>query len=103
MTSSSRPTPAVATPGPVTVQIFHLAGCPHLERARAAVHEALAERAMAAAVEEIEGEYASPTVLVDGADVTGHLGELGTSCRLDLPTRALVLEALDRGPRGDSR
>lgn len=47
------------------------------------------------AVVERVGEYPSPSVLVDGADVMTPGTELtADACRLDLPTRSCVLAAL---------
>ena len=47
-------------------------------------------------VEEIVGEFASPTVLVNGHDVTGHIPAAHGSCRLDVPTEDQVIAALMR-------
>jgi hypothetical protein len=45
-------------------------------------------------VEELEGDYSSPTVLVNGVDVTGRPIGLEPLCRLDLPTEKQLREAL---------
>jgi hypothetical protein len=45
-------------------------------------------------LEELVGDYPSPTVLVDGRDVTGRPPAEVASCRLDLPTERQIREAL---------
>jgi hypothetical protein len=47
-------------------------------------------------VEELAGDYDSPTLLVNGVDVTGHprAPEGHMSCRLDLPSEEQILAAL---------
>jgi hypothetical protein len=49
------------------------------------------------------GAYASPTVLVDGADVMDPVRGMpsGHMCRLDLPTRERLLTALTARYTGD--
>ena len=44
--------------------------------------------------EEIEGPYPSPTLLIDGIDVTGRDPGTEPCCRLDLPTEEDILMAL---------
>jgi hypothetical protein len=46
-------------------------------------------------VQELEGAFASPTLLVDGVDVTGRPAVSEPSCRLDLPTREQILAAFN--------
>jgi hypothetical protein len=87
----------VATP--LSVQLLSLPGCPHVEQARVALHQALAEAATIATVEELVGSYPSPTVLIDGCDVvTGLPPASGACCRLDLPPAAQIAAVL-RGKR----
>ncbi len=80
------------------VQILHVEGCPNVVRAREVVRRALAEAGLSGSVrvEEMVGDFASPTVLVDGEDVTGQTPAMHGSCRLDLPTEAQVTAALRR-------
>jgi hypothetical protein len=58
------------------------------------VHAGLARADVAATVEEPEGAFPSPTVLVEGVDVTGRSVTDRSACRLDLPTEAGILAAL---------
>jgi hypothetical protein len=56
---------------------------------------------VSATVEEIEGPYPSPTLLINGADVSGRRAEVAPSCRLDVPGAGQILAALqirDRVP-----
>lgn len=78
----------------VRIQILHVPDCPLLGRARALVARCVAESAARVIVEEIEGPYPSPTLLVAGKDATGRGIDDAPSCRLDLPTDEQVLAAL---------
>lgn len=63
------------------------------------VQACLAELGLDTAVIERIGGYRSPTVLVNGVDVTSPAtGERvdGAACRLDLPSRDRILAAINR-------
>jgi hypothetical protein len=76
------------------VQILYLPDCPLVEPLRGLVRGALARCDLDAEIEEIEGPYASPTLLIDGVDVTGRPVSTGLACRLDLPTEEQICRAL---------
>lgn len=78
------------------IELLHTAGCPHAAAARSLLHSCLAELGIAAPIEEREGEYPSPTILVDGTDVMGRAEIEGAMCRLDLPTHDRIVAALTR-------
>lgn len=80
----------------VRVQILHVPDCALLEHARLAVEPALTATDIRASVEEMEGEYSSPTVLINGTDVAGRTAWLGAACRLDLPTDTQLRAALTK-------
>ena len=80
----------------IEVELRHLAGCPHTEAARELLHECLTELQLDVAVEDKEGEYPSPTILVNGEDVMGAPVSQAAACRLDLPTRQRLFLALRR-------
>jgi hypothetical protein len=82
----------------VRVQLLQVPDCPLALRVGAMLRECLRESRTPAQIEELEGPYPSPTVLVDGVDVvTGAAGPAGeVCCRLDLPTRTQILNALRR-------
>ncbi len=84
------------------VQILKVPGCPNAAQVRALVEEVLAGAGVRADIEELEGPYPSPSVLVDGVDVTGCPAGTRASCRLDLPSREQVLMALD-APRDNAQ
>lgn len=72
------------------VQLIYFTGCPHVELARAAVHEAISDH-HTAQLEELDVNddatphwaraWGSPTVLVEGRDVAGEEPSSGC-CRL---------------------
>jgi copper chaperone CopZ len=74
------------------IHLVYFDGCPNLEPARAALHEALAAERLDVHVEEIDStatdapewarDWGSPTILVDGTDLTGATRSSGASCRL---------------------
>jgi hypothetical protein len=83
--------------GPVQVQLLRVPDCPLAARVRTLLRECLDEASTPALVEDLEGPYPSPTLLVDGVDVvTGTAPSHEVCCRLDLPTRTQILNALQR-------
>ena len=82
-----------------TVQLFYVAGCPNVEAARILIRTCRERLAFEIAFEEYEGDYPSPTIRVDGVDVMGEAEEIsGRACRLELPTEARLMAALNRPP-----
>jgi hypothetical protein len=79
------------------VRLLSVPGCPHVEQARVALRRALADARITAPVEELVGDYPSPTILIDGRDVvTGAPPGSCACCRLDLPTAAQIAAVLRR-------
>jgi len=78
------------------IKLLSVPDCPLVESARSALKNGLAQTHVDATVEELVGDYSSPTILIDGFDVTGRSPELRNqaSCRLDLPTEEQILIAL---------
>jgi mercuric ion transport protein len=72
------------------IQLLHFEGCPNVDAARTAIRNALAAEKLEISVEEIDVERAdapewargwgSPTILIDGKDVTGQERTSTTSC-----------------------
>lgn len=85
---------------PITVHLLYVPDCPLIDRLRSTLHDCLARSGARVVIEEIEGPYPSPTLLIDGADVTGQALEQQPSCRLDLPTEDQILAALARASGG---
>jgi hypothetical protein len=78
------------------IEVLHTPGCPHADKTRTLLRCCLAELRLELPIEEREGDYPSPTMLVNGVDVMGQTDTEGAMCRLDLPTRDHVLAALTR-------
>lgn len=78
----------------VRIEVLHVPGCSRLEGVRALIDRAIAATGVNGTIEEVVGDYPSPTVLVNGIDVTGRPASSGAACRLDLPTNAQVGDAL---------
>lgn len=89
-----------------SVELLYFAGCPHVDAVRANLRAALEDPgawrewdlAAPETPDRLKG-YGSPTVLVDGTDVTGAAPAPGAalSCRADgVPTASVIREALDR-------
>lgn len=77
------------------VELITAPDCPHADATRGLIADCLAQLDVTTQVIETVGPYPSPTVLVDGEDVTGRpAGRDTDACRLDLPTREQVLAAL---------
>jgi hypothetical protein len=78
------------------IQLLYVPDCPLVESARSTLKKSLTQTHVDAVVEELVGDYSSPTILIDGFDVTGRPREPANqaSCRLDLPTQEQILVAL---------
>lgn len=85
---------------PVRVQLLHIPDCPLTERVRDTLDDCLRHVAFAVRVEELEGSYPSPTLVIYGIDVaTGAAPSREICCRFDLPTRDQIAAALNRAVR----
>lgn len=78
----------------IHVQLLHVSDCPLVGELRGRLDRCLSARGLHVTVEEIEGPYPSPTLLVNDADVTRRPVAQGPSCRLDSPTEEQILAAL---------
>ena len=79
----------------VKIELLHLPDCPHVDHARHLLQACLTELNLTGVdVADREGNFPSPSILVNGIDVMGTPASENASCRLDLPTRARVLSAL---------
>jgi hypothetical protein len=77
------------------IQILRVADCPLVGKVRRDVQECVDRAGLDVIVDEVEGPYPSPTVLVGGRDVTGRSRGAGPTCRLDLPSRAQISRAFE--------
>jgi hypothetical protein len=78
----------------VRIELLHVPGCANLGVARQVLQASLCQLGLDAPVVEREGSFPSPTILVDGQDVMGRPEADGASCRLDVPTRERIVDAL---------
>jgi len=78
------------------VELFHFEGCPLAPAAHRLVRQCLIALGLPDPVLVRAGDWASPTVLVNGTDVMRPAVELSKAsmCRIDVPTRERVLAAL---------
>jgi hypothetical protein len=79
------------------IELRHIPDCPYLEQARRLLKDCLDELGLQNLdVIDREGDFPSPSILVDAVDVMGAPGGAGAVCRLDVPTREHILSALRR-------
>lgn len=76
------------------IELLSVPDCPHVNAARDLLRACMKDLGLFLEVGEIQAEYPSPSILIDGADVMGDPGYRAASCRLDVPTRAAILSAL---------
>jgi 8-oxo-dGTP pyrophosphatase MutT (NUDIX family) len=76
------------------IELRYFAGCPNVEPVRRLIRECLEQLGLDVPIDEHDGDFPSPTVLVDGVDVMGAPAAPERSCRLDVPTRAQLMDAL---------
>ena len=91
----------------MTLELIYFQGCPHAAQARENVHAALAASAVDVAAREWDRDdaaappyvraYASPTVLVNGNDVSGSSPSSDApTCRLaGAPSMDAILRAIE--------
>lgn len=81
-------------PGVVIIELRVVPGCPNLEATREVLQTCLAEAGLAVAVVERIGESPSPSILVDGRDVTSSDPRGPAACVLRPPTSDQIRTAL---------
>ncbi|KFY67413.1 hypothetical protein V496_01604 [Pseudogymnoascus sp. VKM F-4515 (FW-2607)] len=94
----------MASPKTILIQLLYINDCQLVEAVRAALAASLAGTQVPVTVTETMCDCSSPTLLVNGSDVTGRLRMSTTelSCRLDLPTKEQISAAI-RGLDSTSR
>ena len=78
----------------VIVELRAVPDCPNLEATRSLLHACLAEAGLTVQVIERIGDYPSPSILIDGIDVTGADPDGPPSCVLLPPTAGQIRAAL---------
>jgi len=81
-------------PSPISVELRAVPDCPNLPATRQLLHDLLANFAGSWTLTEREGDYPSPSILVNGADVTGADPNSPAACVLHPPTAAQIRAAL---------
>ena len=76
------------------VELRSVPDCPNLAPVRRLLYAALANLGLPPGATELVGDYPSPSVLINGADVTGRSAGSVAACRLDLPTDEQIRAAL---------
>jgi hypothetical protein len=79
----------------VHIQILHVPDCPLVDGVRRTLERCISTTDLDVNVEELEGPYPSPTVIINGADPTGRPAPSGASCRLDVPTEEQIMAGLN--------
>ena len=86
----------MSEPGDIQIELLHVAGCANVDAARALLRACLAELELAVNVIEVEGNFPSPTIRVNGKDIMGAVPDYTHAfCRLDVPTRERLVAALE--------
>jgi hypothetical protein len=78
----------------VIVELRAVPGCPNLDVTRDLLRACLAEAGLRVAVVERIGGYPSPSVLIDGGDVTGADPHGPAVCVLQPPTAEQIRAAI---------
>lgn len=76
------------------VELLYAPGCPNVEPVRRQLSRCLTRLGVDVELTERVGQFLSPTVLVNGADVLGGADIAGQRCRLNLPSDEQILTAL---------
>jgi uncharacterized protein (DUF1786 family) len=79
---------------PVTIDVLYFEGCPHAASTLALVRSCATRFGADVAIVEHEGDYPSPSVLVNGHDIMGDLGATGRACRRDLPSEERIMDTI---------
>jgi hypothetical protein len=78
----------------VKIELRSVPDRPNVDQTRDLLYSCMKDLNLLLDVDEIQGDYPSPSILVNGVDVMGDPGYRAPSCRLDVPTRAAIVNAL---------
>lgn len=78
----------------VKIELRSVPDCPNVDQTRDLLRSCMKDLNLFLDVDEIQGDYPSPSILVNGVDVMGDPGYRAASCRLDVPTRSAIVSAL---------
>jgi hypothetical protein len=85
------------------VELRAVPDCPNLEAARRLLRACLVDAGLAVRVVERIGDYPSPSILIEGQDVTGADPDGPPACVLTLPTAVQIRAALHNASRSTLR
>jgi hypothetical protein len=81
----------------VTIELWRVPDCPLIDRVRTMLRECLDHNGIDLPVQERCGPYPSPTLVINGIDVsTGTPPGDDVCCRFDLPTHDQIHTALTK-------
>ena len=64
------------------IELLHIRDCPHVEQTKQLLADCLDEIGLGAIqIDDLEGEFSSPSIMVDGSDVMGEPAVAGACCR----------------------
>lgn len=78
----------------VQVSILHVPDCPLVGRLQSDVETTAQRLGVHTRIERIEGDYPSPTLLVDAAALEGYPLTADPACRIDVPTGEQIAAAI---------
>lgn len=84
----------MTTSGELRIEILHVPDCPSVAQLRAEVQEALDTVGSSAAIEEVEGNHPSPTLLINGDPLDGFPLQGEAACRIDVPSREQIRSSI---------
>jgi hypothetical protein len=76
------------------IELLQVPGCRNVLDARQTLVSCLQRLGLDVPINERVGDFASPSILIDGVDIMGEQDLRGAACRLDLPTEDRILAAL---------
>ena len=88
--------------GRMIVELRSVPNCPNLAAARDTLSACLAEAGLTVPIIERLGDYPSPSILIDGIDITGADPDGPPAGVLQPPTAAQIRTALQGAGRADT-
>jgi hypothetical protein len=79
-----------------TIEVLTVPDCPNAPAAIALLRACLDRVCLDIPIRQRVGDYPSPTILIDGADVMDPPATSTPACRLDLPTAQRIMASLVR-------
>ncbi|WP_370012724.1 alkylmercury lyase [Nocardia cyriacigeorgica] len=77
-----------------TIEVLTVPDCPNAPAALDLLRSCLDRLGLTIPIQQRTGDYPSPTILINGADIMGAPEHSTPACRLDLPTEDHIMTAL---------